>query len=87
MAEVKSITVKDEEKQLRLGLGQVMRYRHLIESRTKREVTAVLVTERAPTDASWLELCRSVGVHLVWPTKFDGLEAHLRPAAAVGHKV
>jgi hypothetical protein len=70
VAEVKSITDANEETQLRLGLGQVLRYRHSLASRG-RKVVAVLVPERRPADESWLVLCRDLGVVLAWPGMFD----------------
>ena len=66
VAEVKSITDRNEEKQLRLGLGQVLRYRQLL-STPDRQAAAVLMVERAPRDPSWLELCDALDVRLRWP--------------------
>lgn len=73
IAEVKSITVSNEETQLRLGLGQVLRYRHELASKMGQKVVAVLVAEREPTDASWLALCESLAVILVSPASFHRL--------------
>lgn len=72
VAEVKSTTDANEEKQLRLGLGQVLRYQHAVraQSRGERTVVAVLVAEREPRDASWRSLCDSLGVRLWWPGAF-----------------
>jgi len=72
VTEVKSLTDTNEERQLRLGLGQVLRYRHLM-SAAGLHVTPVLATERPPRDDSWIVLCRSLGVVLTWPTMFPGL--------------
>lgn len=69
VAEVKSTTGANEEKQLRLGLGQVLRYRQAL-STSSRKVVAVLVAERTPEEKGWSELCRSLGVVLVWPADF-----------------
>lgn len=69
VCEVKSVTDENEEKQLRLGLGQVLRYRQLLLGR-HRTVTAVLAVERPPRDLRWSELCRDVRVVLVWPGNF-----------------
>ncbi len=66
VAEVKSLTVVNEERQLRLGLGQVFRYRQLLEHHSK-PVIAVLMAERQPADDSWTTLCQSLGVCLLWP--------------------
>jgi hypothetical protein len=64
---VKSITDANEEKQLRLGLGQVLRYRSLLAQR-HATTRAVLIAEREPRDASWHDLCQELGVLLVTPT-------------------
>ncbi len=64
VAEVKSLTKKNEERQLRLGLGQLLRYRHILGG---DHVHAVLVVERQPSDPSWLRLCEALAVSLVWP--------------------
>ena len=65
VAEVKSITAENEENQLRLGLGQVLRYRQQLVARGYERVVAILVPERQPRDASWRELCLEVGVLLL----------------------
>ena len=72
VAEVKSITDENEEEQLRLGLGQVLRYRQVL-STPYRNVIAVLVAERELRDATWKELCRELGVRIVWSGVFDAL--------------
>lgn len=72
VAEIKSITAANEEKQLRLGLGQVLRYRQTLESRGVRAVP-VLVPERRPGETAWIALCDSLGVRLVWPGVFGSL--------------
>ena len=70
VAEVKSITPKNEERQLRTALGQVLRYRQLLEVEG-RTVKAMIATEREPTDSSWSELLREQGVVLVWQGRMD----------------
>lgn len=65
VAEVKSITTENEEHQLRVGLGQVLRYRQHLKALGHDHVVAVLVPERQPRDTSWRELCREVGVVLL----------------------
>jgi len=69
VAEVKSLTDQNEEKQMRLGLGQVLRYAY-----TMRQLNScpVLIVERRPRDTSWIELCSSLGVLLVWPDLLQG---------------
>ena len=70
VAEIKSVSDSNEEKQLRLGLGQVLRYRHLLSA--GGDITrAVLALEREPADASWLILCQELGVRLLWPEVFE----------------
>lgn len=66
VAEVKSITPTNEEKQLRLGLGQVLRYRHQMETGNHVQTVPVLAIETEPTSGSWIDLCASLGVTLVW---------------------
>lgn len=66
VAEVKSTTSANEESQLRLGLGQVLRYRQQL-SAPGREVVAWLVPEREPSDPTWTQVCVGAGVHLSWP--------------------
>jgi hypothetical protein len=70
VAEVKSTTVSNKESQLRLGLGQVLRYRHEI-ARTGRQVIAVIVPESEPDEPVWAELCATLGVVLAWPGSFE----------------
>lgn len=68
VAEVKSLTKRNEEKQLRLGLGQVLRYRQLLREKEKSaDVWAVLALEREPGDRGWQRLCRGLDVILWWP--------------------
>jgi hypothetical protein len=67
VAEVKSITASNEDKQLRLGLGQVLYYRHELRRRGHDSVVAVLAVERAPRDTGWIDLCAELGVRMVWP--------------------
>lgn len=69
VAEIKSITVSNEEKQLRLGLGQLLRYRHLLRSRGR--IQAVLVVERQPKDTSWINLCEELEIFLTWPDNWQ----------------
>jgi hypothetical protein len=78
VAEVKSLTENNEEHQLRLGLGQVLRYQHALLGRF-HPVHAVLVVEREPGDSAWKKLCRSHEVRLLWPPDFVGLLEDLSP--------
>jgi hypothetical protein len=71
VAEVKSTTAENEERQLRLGLGQLLRYRHSL-GVGSTPVRAMLYVEHEPHDHQWAELCQSVEVTLRWPTEDDG---------------
>jgi hypothetical protein len=72
VAEVKSITRENEEHQLRLGLGQLLRYCHLLRRRAEH-VVPVLVPERMPRDPGWGELCRALNIRLAFPPDFEAL--------------
>jgi hypothetical protein len=69
VAEIKSVTAVNEEQQLRLGLGQVLRYRSILAAARPdfAEVRAWLVPERTPSDSSWITTCATVGVELLVP--------------------
>lgn len=71
VAEVKSLSDSNEEKQLRLGIGQLLRYQQLL-SQNERVVKAILVTERRPKDLSWCDLCAKIEILLVWPEDHNG---------------
>jgi hypothetical protein len=64
----------NEERQLRLGLGQVLRYRQVL-STGGNPTKAVLAIERAPRDKTRVSLCRELDVMLCWPPAFDGASA------------
>jgi len=80
VAEVKSTTPANTERQLRLGLGQVLRYRALMAA-TGLDVRAVLVAEMPVDDPTWTGLCEDLDVVLVWP---DVFEQRLVAAGAAG---
>ena len=72
VAEVKSLTRENEERQLRLGLGQVLRYCHLLRKRAEH-VVPVLVPELKPRDPEWGQLCKALNVRLAFPPDFEAL--------------
>ena len=72
IAEVKSLAPTNEERQLRLGLGQVLSYAHLVDWGFE-DNRPVLAVEREPSSAYWSDLCQSHGVALSWPEVFDEL--------------
>ncbi|MFI7609394.1 hypothetical protein ACIBTV_30375 [Micromonospora sp. NPDC049366] len=69
VAEVKSVAGGNEVEQLRLGLGQVLEYRHRLAA-LGQPVTAVLVTSQC-TDPTWWEICAGSGVQLWTGLGFD----------------
>jgi hypothetical protein len=71
VAEVKSTTDRNEERQLRLGLGQVLRYRFVLSETHGQRVSAALVPERTPRDPTWESTCASVGVALLPGDQLD----------------
>jgi len=73
ITEVKSLTDVNEEWQLRLGLGQVLSYVHLLNWPTAHAVRAVLAVERRPTAYYWTTLCAEHDVILTWPEAYDDL--------------
>jgi hypothetical protein len=76
VAEVKSTTASNEEEQLRLGLGQVLRYRQRLAALGHERVVAVLVPERQPCDDdAWRQLCQELRVILL-----PGNELELAPS-------
>ena len=77
VVEVKSINDRNAEKQLRLGLGQVLRYRNLLAA-IEADVVAVLALSAQPRDPRWVELCDELGVGLIWsPRLSEMLDAWL----------
>lgn len=70
VTEIKSLSATNEERQLRLALGQVLRYRQAM----GRGAVAIIATSREPTDNSWKSLLSEFGVVLVWPGQFEVLE-------------
>jgi hypothetical protein len=69
VAEVKSITNRNQEIQLRLGLGQLLLYAHRL-SESRHPVIPVLVAECNPKNLVWEKLCERHGVVLAWPEVF-----------------
>lgn len=74
VAEIKSRTDENEEGQLRLGLGQILRYRHQLERLLGEEVRAVIALESEPRDRTWEPICTQLGVRLCWAPDFNEIE-------------
>lgn len=73
VAEVKSLTNRNESRQIRMGLGQLLEYRYDL-TRGKQKVRPVLVVEGRPKHRWWVHRCRAAGVTLVWPGRFNALQ-------------
>jgi hypothetical protein len=67
VCEVKSITTANEERQLRMAIGQVIRYRQKLAARGHEPIATVVAAERRPSDPSWQDLCEHEGILLLWP--------------------
>lgn len=79
--EVKSLTDEHEERQLRLGLGQVLRYRQRLAADGHDDVLPVLACSRPPTDHSWVTGAEALdGVLVVSPSDWT---IRLFPAASI----
>ena len=74
VCEVKSITPLNEERQLRMAIGQVIRYRQRLAACGHEPIATVVATEREPSDSSWQDLFENEGILLLWPDV-----AHTRP--------
>jgi hypothetical protein len=72
VAEVKSLTRENEQHQLRLGLGQLLYYCHLLRVRAEH-VIPVLVPEQEPRDPEWGQLCKALSIRLAFPPDFESL--------------
>ncbi len=71
VVEVKSLRDLNSERQLRLGLGQVLRYAHIL-SRPGYSVIPALALEHEPP-SDWLELLGRLNVLVGWPGKWSQL--------------
>lgn len=77
---------KAEAARLRMGLGQVLWYRHRFAVVCGERRVAVLVVEREPRDhEDWMVVCREVGVVLTWPERFEWLVDECRCAQGLAH--
>lgn len=76
VCEVKSSTIS-EVHQLRLGLGQILQYRHLLRSRHGDSITACILIESEPLDRRWLDICADHDVLLFWPGLWDDVADRL----------
>jgi hypothetical protein len=70
LVEVKSATSVNLEGQLRLGLGQVLRYGATLSARGEK-VRHVIAVERLPGDEVWVDLLARLDVQLVSPETLE----------------
>lgn len=67
-------STKAETGRLRHGLGQVLWYRRRLQTVCREQRVAVLAVEREPVQhEAWIDLCRDLGVVLVWPDRLTML--------------
>lgn len=66
VCEVKSSS-GDQNKQLRLGIGQVLDYRHELERALNQKVDPLILIESRPRRSNWTAICKSAGIKLFWP--------------------
>ncbi|MGW5555601.1 hypothetical protein ACWER9_00065 [Micromonospora sp. NPDC003944] len=78
IAEVKSVVGGNEVEQLRLGLGQVLEYRHLL-ARRGVDATPVLVVSKC-TAPAWFDVCAENTVVLVQGEEIADWTTRLRSA-------
>jgi hypothetical protein len=69
VCEVKS-SANNPVHQLRLGLGQILQYRHAL-SRAGREVVSGCILIEDDPAGSWVDLCSDLGILLFWPSRWD----------------
>lgn len=72
VGEVKSLTGASVDRQLRVGLGQVLHYSEQLRRRFDEEVGAVLIVPQDPGEL-WLEVCMRAGVIVTWPPDWSGV--------------
>jgi hypothetical protein len=63
IAEIKSCLGVDDTTQMRLGLGQVLQYRHRL-AQQGTDAKAILLVSRVP-DSLWHKICATAGVRLI----------------------
>jgi len=71
LAEIKSLTDENETHQMRLGLAQLLEYKHKLTLLHKKQVSPWLVVEYEPKNPMWLGLLGSLQVKLTWPGEWE----------------
>ena len=70
VAKIKTITDGNESQQMRLGLGQLLDYRHTL-LKDRNRVVAHLVLSCEPSDDHMVEVCNAHRVRVSWPPDFE----------------
>jgi hypothetical protein len=74
VAEVKSLTARNELRQMHTAIGQVIDYGHRLDA-GDRTVRLLIAVERVPQSAHWLDECANHEIVLAWPGTFQLLVA------------
>lgn len=86
VCEVKSSS-NNEVHQLRLGLGQIIQYRHLLGRTAARvPVMASILIEGPPADMRWVQICVEQQVLLFWPACWDDVLGELTSTAGLDER-
>lgn len=73
VGEVKSLTADNEDRQIRLAIGQVLDYVYSLQWNV-HAVRGVVAIERKPKKIDhWMALCEDHGITLTWPEAYDDL--------------
>jgi hypothetical protein len=68
--ETKSLTPKNELRQMHSAIGQVIDYGHRLDA-GDRQVRLMITLEHSPLSDHWLDECAKNGIVLGWPATFD----------------
>jgi hypothetical protein len=69
VCEVKS-SANNPVHQLRLGLGQILQYRHMLSRGGRDRISGCILVEDDP-GGEWVTLCSALGILLFWPARWD----------------
>lgn len=67
IVEVKSTTPRNETAQLRLGLGQLLEYTHLVARGGVQQPRRILFVSERPLGTHWPQVVEELGCELAWP--------------------
>lgn len=69
VCEVKS-SANNPVHQLRLGLGQILQYRHMLSGGGRDRISGCILIEDDP-GGEWVTLCSALGILLFWPARWE----------------